>query len=244
MKFLYKFKWQNFVFLIIVLSVSYFNINAILNFIKENSNQLVLVTNVIIGLIGLTVLYIYRKQKADEKKDAANIILLEIQNAEKLLKQSKNQLYKPIPELLNTLVMEQESWNRYKYLFVADLDKIQWSAITDFYSSCKKFDEAVRLNNSFFEKNEIQIRVQLTQQRAECIKEYLPKIKNVSGSKKESIFAEMDKNIKLFFDTYLSHGLLYNPQRPIDDAKDAIVSLDMDLSLSSVGKKLEEIVKS
>src|SRR5579859_3713818 len=89
-------------------------------------------------LVGSTALIIYNKTKDDFKKDAANIILLEIQNAERALKQVTESVNAEPPTLpQNIFLMQTESWSKYRYLFVRDFDWNEWNEITDFYDKAQ-----------------------------------------------------------------------------------------------------------
>lgn len=47
---------------------------------------------------GLVAFYVYKKKQRDDKKDAANIILLEVQNAERQLKLVRENIKRDILE--------------------------------------------------------------------------------------------------------------------------------------------------
>ncbi len=67
--------------------------------------------------VGLCAFILYKKQKDDNKKDIASIILLEIQNAEKVLKTAQAQLEKDPPELpYDAITISTESWSKNKFL--------------------------------------------------------------------------------------------------------------------------------
>lgn len=117
---------------------------------------------IIAASITLGIYYVRRK---DYKRDAANIILLEIQSAEDNMSEARKTYESArakdndqimFPEKLR--LMKTESWTKYKYLFVRDLDSVQWQAVSNFYSNCLHFDEAVEHRDGTFGLNETGIR--------------------------------------------------------------------------------------
>jgi hypothetical protein len=205
-----------------------------------------LVSNVYSGMItfivGLFAIWLYIKKKEDSKKDAANILLLEIQNAERIFGQISESVRSG--NLPNKFLMPTDSWDQYKYLFVRDFDRDEWDIITEFYNSSKLYDSAVLYSNSLFQKNEEQARVNLLRIPAEYLKKYLeelPEGDEIDEAKLEKIFAKAAK----FQETYLSRSelLLYNPKKPTDDAKTALENINRNISQTSIGSKLKKLAE-
>lgn len=195
-------------------------------------------SNFFIGLstlvVGLAAYIVYRLQKRDQKKDTANIILLEIQNAERVLKRIKESLAKDIlPSDLRA--MQSENWSKYKYLFVRDFDRDEWDSVTDFYNKCQLLDESINYNNAAFWSDVEQIRANKQRILAEYSKES-------AGHNDEATFI---KNTDEFDELYMSRQMRfsYSPQRVIDDAKIYVNGVNIDLSQSRVGTKLKKIAK-
>ncbi|HEU5121231.1 MAG TPA: hypothetical protein VFT59_00150, partial [Candidatus Saccharimonadales bacterium] len=134
-------------------------------------------SNFFVALITLAVgsfaFLIYQKRQKDTKKDAANILLLEIKNAEAQLAQAKEIILrdKIVPESI--FAMKTASWSKYGYLFIRDLTDEEWRLINNFYEKCRQYDEVVEYSNTFFKKNEEQIRVNLHQAIADYTKDML-----------------------------------------------------------------------
>lgn len=202
--------------------------------------------------VGLVALIVYYKQKIDNKKDAANILLLEIESAEKSLKPTRENLEKNGTLISEIFLMPNESWSKYKYLFVKDFTAEEWDTIADFYNYCKLYDDSVRLFNSFFEKNEEQIRVNLQKNAAEFSKEYTTKIisaktineKNKLSTQLLDLAVEYQKQ---YFDinTKRADVFYYTPQKPITDATVYMKYLNTDLTLSTtIGTKLKRMSRS
>lgn len=196
-------------------------------------------------LVGLYAFTLYKKQKDDLKKDAANILLLELQNAEKVLKLAQRSLEKTPPELpYDSIAMPTESWSKSKYLFVTDFDDNQWEAISNFYNACALFDESVRTHASYFQKNEEQIRVNIQQRSAEIAKEYSERVnKAKTADEKDKLRAELRVKIDEATDLYLSGVSEYRPVKPINDAKLCVEAIKLNISLPSAISRLKELVR-
>ncbi len=207
----------------------------------------ILNSNFFVGLItliaGSVAFYLYTKQRADSKIDAANIVLLEIQNAERILGQVAESVRGG--SLPNKLLLPTESWSKYKYLFVRDFDRDEWDAISEFYSGCELYDEAVRYNSSLFQKNEEQIRVNMLRAPADYIREYIDSDLTVDIEEaNRRLHQAFEKGMK-FQELYLSRAgsLLYSPQKPLNDAKQSFESLNRTLSQTTIGTKLKRMAK-
>ena len=199
-------------------------------------------SNFVIALVtflaGTAAFIIYIKQKWDSKKDAANIILLEIQNAERILGQVGEGVR--TGQLQNKFLIPTESWNKYKYLFVRDFDRDEWDNINGFYNNCQLYDEAIAYNNSFFQKNEEQIRINITRTTAEYLKTYL---ENGDTSSDEEI-QKLDAKIGQFQKTFLSKSsVFYSPVKPLQDAKIVFENISKNISQTSIGLKLKKLAK-
>lgn len=203
-----------------------------------NSNFLIALVTLVAGTIAF---YLYNKQKSDSKKDAANIILLEIQSAERILTQIAEDVR--AERLPNKYLLPTESWSKYKYYFVRDLDRDEWDLITEFYNNAKLFDEAVRYNSSMFQKNEEQIRVNMLRIPAEYIKEYINgETCNNEDEETQRLEKAFEKSQE-FQRIFLSRvgALFYSPQKPLNDGTEAFNNINKMLSQTSVGTKLKKL---
>lgn len=120
-----------------------------------------LITSVVTVFVGLIAFIIYQKQQNDKKKDAATIILLEIQNAEKQLVPAKESILRDGVIKEDIFLMPTHHWEDYKYLFVREFNSRELSDISYFFKQCNSYDGIVKYSNSFFVKNEEQIRKNL-----------------------------------------------------------------------------------
>lgn len=202
-------------------------------------------TTLVVGLIAYAV---YLRQKRDFKRDGASILLIEIENAERQLRIILAAPGSPTT-LPSVLTMPNNSWDKYKYLFVKDLDQNEWDAITEFYSRCERYDKAVSYNDSFFADDVMELRKNAHAVIAQIAKDHAYAHEGKSTdevvSKKDRKTAEKYVNIRANFETiYNNNKYLYSPTKPLNDATDALKSVELSLSLSSAGTKLKRISKS
>ena len=188
-------------------------------------------------IAGLVALYIYKRKQWDNKEDAANIILLEIQNAERQLKQVRENIKKDILEE-NFYVMKTESWNKYKYLFVRNFDRDEWDIIAEFYHKCQLFDAAVSHQSSFFQKNEEQLRINMQKVTSSYIKDI---VEETDQKRRELLLAKATE----FQNEYLKHPdlTLYSPQKPLNDVKLYLENWNINLLQTTIGIKLKRMAR-
>lgn len=208
--------------------------------------------------VGTLAFVIYKRQQSDNKKDAASIILLEIKNAESQLDQAKVIILRDgtIPESIFT--MKTANWARYSYLFIRDLSDEEWRLINTFYEKCRQYDEIVEYNNTFFKKNEEQIRVNLHQTLADYTKAYVTKVGgtlNITDDKQRDeknlvSFSDYRYELDGFYDSFMKEvtaadsKYFYLPQKTLDDAKVLVNTIRLDISTSTIGAKLEKIINA
>ncbi|HET9946842.1 MAG TPA: hypothetical protein VFQ63_02150 [Patescibacteria group bacterium] len=201
-------------------------------------------------IVGLFAFTVYSKSKFDYKKDSANIVLLEIQSAERQIKKIKEALTKNSSDLPDIHILQDESWTKFGYLFLSDFKRDEWDTITSFYNTCKMYDQCVEYNNSFFQKNEQEIRINRQKVITEYVRDYAEKIEKVSKSEeKDKLIKERDKKINAFIDDYMNVNTTnlkvpYSPKKPVTDGNTYMSSVDSNISLMSVGTKLEKIASS
>lgn len=204
-----------------------------------NSNFFVGVVTLVAGLVAW---FLYAKQKRDSKRDFASIILLEIQNAERIIEQVRPTVQKGvIPEVS---VLPDDSWSKYRYRFVRDFDRDEWDTITAFYKACKEFDAACRYNGSFFNQNAEQLRVNLLRVAADYMKEGLELSKGPNPTMtEEQAIALSQANATAFQTQYIEVVKLvsYSPIKPKTDMAAAFANLSAQLSLTSIGAKLKAL---
>lgn len=195
-------------------------------------------------LVGTVAIYIYKKQKIDNKRDAANSILLEIQHAERSIDKIKDFIKKGSLDV-DVVILQADSWVANKHLFSRDFDKDEWDSITEFYEKAKLLDQAVSYNHLGFSSDVEQIRTNKQRVLADFTKDLV----NELGTAQEGAFPEIISNYKskidIFDQQYMEQQgkFAYNPQKPVDDAKTYISEIKK-LTTSSVGQKLKRISKT
>lgn len=111
----------------------------ILNFLNNNIGLITL-------LVGSYAIFLYRKQKRDNKKDAAKLILQEIRYAEQQIRIAKDHDFNY--SLANKL-LPTSSWPNNIHLFVNDLKEIEIDLISSFYSKASYIDILIKTISDF-----------------------------------------------------------------------------------------------
>ncbi len=198
-------------------------------------------SNFFVAIVGLGIFLLYRIQQGDHKRAAANTIFYELRSAEKTLRIIKDTLdQEPSFLLENIYPMQTESWSKYKYQFIKDFDRDEWDTITDFYNKCALIDEAIRYNKTFFQKNEEQIRANKYRIFADYTKEFI----DSPGNAEEKI-NDFFQRTKIFDDAFMQRQYIadYKPMKPINDAKQHIKDLNLNISFSVIGQKLKKLAR-
>lgn len=187
---------------------------------------------------GCIAFVVYIKKQRDHKRDAANIILLEIQNAERCLKKIRENILKDKLEE-NYYTMKTDSWSVYKYLFVRHFDRDEWDLITEFYQTCQLIDTAIMHQSSMFQRNEEQLRINMLKNTAEYIDKAIQS--NVDQNGHEALVQLATQ----FQNEYLLQPelTLYTPIKPINDVKKYLSIWTVQLSQTSIGSKFKRIAK-
>ncbi len=210
-----------------------------------------LYSNFFVGLValgvGVAAYSVYSKQKRDSKRDSANIILLEIEHAEQQMQiVTQTQESESLNE--NIYLMRVASWEKYRYLFVRDFDRNEWDKVTDFYDKCQRYDTAVRYNNTFFKANEENLRTNLHRVLADYADEYVSTASNATPTERteaERVYLEKRQSfIDMYMRTTQGYLYMYNPIKPVNDAKTVLSSIETSLSLTSVGIKLKRLARA
>lgn len=92
-------------------------------------------------LVGIIAYALYLKQKSDQKRDMASLILQEIRYAEQKVREARSRQhdYRLAHKLLPT-----NNWNRNIHLFVSDLEENQLDTISRFYSELEFIDYLIK----------------------------------------------------------------------------------------------------
>lgn len=209
-------------------------LNSIYLFLNTNLFQ-----TVITFAVGSFAIYIYKKQKSDFKKDTASSILLEIQNAERVISRVKEMVLKNNLDV-DVSILQSNSWTSHKNLFSRDFDKDEWELIDNFYNKSALLDKTITNNSAAFGNDVEQIRSNKQRVLADIVLELLNKATPEKDSKK--MIEEFNDKTKVFDQIYMSKQgeFAYRPQKYIDDAKLYLEDLSK-ITTSSAGIKLKKL---
>lgn len=194
--------------------------------------------------VGLAAYIIFLKQKADQKRDAAKIIFLEVQRAVEAINTIKaNQPTAGPPQLpYEVKTLPTENWSKSKYLFINSFRPEQWLSVNTFYDLCKLFDEALNFNNSYIEKNYDLYREHLHNIEGKLIEKEIENIlKTTNETKYREAIKKVQNKINNYMKIYLETALPYNPQDPLLRAKKYLELIDTDILTSTTGEILRRI---
>lgn len=200
--------------------------------------------SVVTLIVGVVAIYVYKKQKLDTKRDAANSILLEIQHAERSIDKVRDFIKKDSLDV-DVIILQADSWIKNKHLFSRDFDKDEWDSITDFYERAKLLDQAVAYNHLGFSSDVEQIRSNKQRMLADFTKELVGELELSNKEDWTNIIAAYKTKVDIFDQQYMEQQgrFAYNPSKPISDAK-LYVNEVKKLTTSSVGQKLKNISKA
>lgn len=193
----------------------------------------------------------YLWQRWNHRRDAANVILGEIRQAQAKLQRvqeyvARFQEVNPpgtevglIPSEIKLLPVE--SWSQYKYLFARRIDQPTFNSISDFFDHAKAYDSAVDYNNGSFAKNEDSIRANIARMTMDTVTQNFDSLPTDTDSK--TYPARLEKKVQEIIDKvrateviFRKNGssLEYNPKKPVQDAQvelSILGNLDMSLAI-------------
>jgi hypothetical protein len=197
-------------------------------------------------IVGLLAWVIYKAQKREYKKDAANAILLEIQSGEDAIKKIRDAIQKEHLDI-DVSVLPSESWSTYKHMFVSDFDKDEWDMISDFYNKSPLIDEAIKYNKTAFASDVEQIRTNKQRVLATYAEEAVREVTfNVTKEGEEVDTRQIEETYKAkagaFDRLYMDQqrDFQYKPIKPINDVKLYLTDFPK-LTTSTVGTKLKSL---
>lgn len=212
------------------------------------------------GGVAFVAVFVYKKQQHDQKSDAASIIFQEIKNAEAQLAQAKEIFLKDkaVPESI--FLMKTSSWEKYGYLFIRNFTSEEWQLVNNFYNKCKQYDEVVEYSNTFFKKNEEQVRVNLHQSLANYTSDLVSEIREIIENHQDDqkiqdemiqdAYKEYNNSISTFYDEFIGQitsyrsKYFYSPDKPFKDAEVLLHTIRQDLSIGTIGVRLESLMKA
>ena len=196
-------------------------------------------------LVGAVAWIVYRLQKNDHKKDAANAILLEIQSGEDAIRKVRDAVHKEHLDI-DISVLPSESWSKYKQLFVRDFDKDEWEMVSDFYNKAPLIDQAISYNKTAFASDVEQIRTNKQRVLASYAEEAVREVTFAQDNKEKVDTEQVKENYKLkavaFDSLYMDQQVefQYKPVKPINDVKLYLADFPK-LTTSTVGTKLKKL---
>lgn len=176
-------------------------------------------------LVGLFAIYLYIKQKEDQKRDAANVIIAEIRQAERLIDQFKK---RGVGNDTPYQLLPSNNWVKYNYLFINDLDQDEIEHINNFYSQCFVLDKAI---------DQINIAHEL-RNKSEAIHHHISLIAKESFGD-ESIFKNNKDN---FLKLIQKDGFSFSPDAPMFSIGKVFNNINL-ITTSTVGAKLKKIAR-
>lgn len=130
----------------------------LLNFFIDNWDKVLMI------FVGFIAIIVYKMQKVDEKRSAAILVSMQINDL-------KNKIPNIIEIINNNMLnstgiyetldfLQENQWNKYKHLFVRDIDMNSLKIIDDFYASVSLIREQLILSKqlqqqSFFNNQQL-----------------------------------------------------------------------------------------
>lgn len=174
------------------------------------------------SIVGSFALVIYILQRQNEKTNAASVLVLQIDELLDKIRELSSYIVEG--QLNNTAfyeslpLFEENYWNKYKHLFVKDMDASDYSALNHFYNYASKIQEQQQLmknlqKNSFFQTQGAytQLEVQSIFQDLGKL-DNLPKAQSISKAIGETIPPNASEESKKTLNTIVQQVLTVNPQ--------------------------------
>jgi hypothetical protein len=202
---------------------------GLIGFLSEDYSQ-----SVITLVVGTFAFFLYKKQKSDEKINAARIIFLEIRNAEVKLDEATSLIdreMKDFPSLLS-----QNSWNKYSHLFASNFEQSELEEINRFYSNCESLQEMIDKDNNFFWLN--------AEYRTQVVQSGL--FDNIRTNYKEG--EEADEKVKRnqekvkLLDEFVSDWYSYTPSKTLNKIRIGI-NRTRKVTTNPTGEKLKRFAR-
>lgn len=195
-------------------------------------------------LVGLSAYRIYAKQKSDKIREAATVVLSEVRSVVQSVPTIKEDFArKKLLEERRHLLLAS-SWHKYRYIILPALSIEQWSSLKSFYENVSTYDEAIKINDSYFDQNTAQIWIGLHKFFLKVLEEPETLKKIVPPS--TSLPHDISEGLKLFRQIYIQNTVdnnWYSPQKPINMAREALDNIDENILVSSVGTELIKLAE-
>jgi hypothetical protein len=179
--------------------------------------------------------YIYQKNRKDTRREAAAVLLSEIRSVVRALPAIKVDFQRNNNLVERRYLLENSSWEKYRYVMLSQLGFEQWDALKGFFEAVALYDNAVAINDGYFDANTQQIWINLH-------KYYLKVLERAGGVITDSTSQEL----VAFTDTYVTNmykHVGYEPHKPVSMADSALDAIDENMLVSTVGEKLIQLAK-
>ena len=192
-------------------------------------------------VVGAFVFIQYRVNKRDKVRDAASLIVVEIQTATRTIKDIKKRLANKVLES-DVSVMPSNSWKDNRQLFAKFLDRDEWDTMEDFYDRAALLDDAVKYNSQMFRNDVEQIRINKQRAAADFAIDTVNQIG--TGTNKEDVAEIFSGKVSVYDTLYMSKQgeLAYTPSQVVDDARRYIENIP-DVLNSPAYEKMKQISK-
>ena len=191
-------------------------------------------------IVGVFVFVQYRINRRDHLRDAASIIIIEIQTASRTIKSIRKRLVDRVLDS-DVSVMPSDSWKENRQLFAKYLDRDEWDTIEDFYDRSRLLDDVVKYNRQMFRNDVEQIRINKQRAAADFA---IDTVNNIAANNmnKEDVANMFSGKVSVYDTLYMSKQgeLAYTPNQVTDDAKKYIDNIP-DILNSSAYVKLKSI---
>jgi c-di-AMP phosphodiesterase-like protein len=176
-------------------------------------------------IVGLFAIGLYIKQQEDQKRDAANIILMEIRYAEKMIE--KFTASAVIMDLQNKII-PINNWYKYNYLFTQELDTDEINQLNNFYNQCLLIDKSIE---------QLSIGKQL-EEKANIIQKALVDLAKESDGDKNLYEVNKTKLLNIVN----NEAYTFSPSAPQNTISAAVGNIGT-ITTSTTGAKLKKIAK-
>ncbi len=189
-------------------------------------------------IAGLSALYIYRRQRKDSKRAAANSIYLEIQHIERCIPKVKGAVRRGGLNNLDINILREDAWSKYSHMFSADFDKDEWETITDFYQTARLLGEAIFESNKAFGEDVAQIRVNKQRIIADITKDVID-----NPGDADDALQNYNQKLDLFDKLYMlrQDDFAYTPVKHKNDAEKCLEDLQK-ISITTIGVKFKKFI--
>jgi len=181
----------------------------------------------------------YKIRRRDEIKNAAELVLTEIEGAERKVKEVKKRLADNVLES-DVSVITTNSWEKYRHMLSRFLDRDEWDSIEDFYSRALLLDDTVKYNNQMFRNDVEQIRINKQRAVADFAIDTVNSISDTTN--REEVAEIFSAKVQVYDTLYMSKQgeMTYAPSKIVEDAKKYISNMPK-LINSSITTKLKAV---